>query len=135
MTQRARDGGAAYVQDVRYDAKSQGWRCVYLQDVRADICSSVTASCVTLIPYVLYIYIVLLPAIPGSMRCSNMLHQCNDAISALPTSVVGVCRKESRDIDSMFCIRACRDNLKSVVVVAIFYLAPSFQNSHAPSHG
>jgi len=28
------------------------------------------------------------------LRCSNKLHPCNDAISALPPSMVGVCCKE-----------------------------------------
>ena len=32
-----------YVQDVRYFARSQGWRCDYVQDVRTEICSSVIA--------------------------------------------------------------------------------------------
>ena len=77
-------------------------------DGRTDICSSAIAprqlllgnrSCVTLLPYILYICVVLLPSIHGHMHCPNTIrpahmcyphksHTANDAISALPPSEV-----------------------------------------------
>ena len=70
MPQGAREGGAAYI-----------------EDVRTDICSSATARLGLLSCSTTYIHVSVL-------RCSNMLHPCNDAISALPPSMVVVCRKE-----------------------------------------
>ena len=70
-----------------YTARSHGWRCCYVQDVRTDICSSATARLGLLSRSTTYIHVSVL-------RCSNMLHPCNDAISALPPSMVGVYRKE-----------------------------------------
>ena len=70
-----------------YTARSHGWRCCYVQDVRTDICSSATARLGLLSRSTTYIHVSVL-------RCSNMLHPCNDAISALPPSMVVVYRKE-----------------------------------------
>ena len=70
MPQGAREGGAAYV-----------------EHARTDICSSATARLGLLNRSTTYIHVSVL-------RCSNMLHPCNDAISALPLSVVVVCCKE-----------------------------------------
>jgi len=40
ITQRAKDGGAYMSRDGRYNAKSQGWRCVHVQNNNEKINSS-----------------------------------------------------------------------------------------------
>ena len=58
------------------------------RDGRTEICSSATARLGLLSRSTTYIHVSVL-------RCPNKLHPCNDAISALPPFMVGVCRKES----------------------------------------
>ena len=60
-------------------------------------------SCVTLIPYVLYICIVLLASIHGHMRYPNKLHPCNDALFSVsvPDSTLPIPSLESYYLSSM----------------------------------
>ncbi len=71
-------------------SRCQGWQGATNVHGRTDICSSAIARLCLLSRSTAYIHVSVL-------HCSNKLHPCNNAISALPPSVVVVCRGARED--------------------------------------